>query len=237
MRIFIDAIEMLREVERDLFEMGTRYQTSTVQDRKVETDPAFQTIELFGYTYSLHDATFESLRKMLAHAHCNVDWADAEVAERTIRPPSEMSLNPGAAWRMHPDLWRPFLREGRFAYTYAERQHEQIDYVVNELMLRPNTRQAVLTMYDRHQDMMNWGGRDRVPCSLTYQFLHRDDRLHVIYNQRSCDFVNFFPYDVFFTYGLLNAIAYRASLKPGTITHFIGSLHAFAGDLQDKGIF
>ena len=53
MRIYTDAVEMIKEVERDLFEMGIRYQSTTVQDRIVGNDPEFQTIELTAYQYSL----------------------------------------------------------------------------------------------------------------------------------------------------------------------------------------
>lgn len=243
MRIFVDPVEMYKEVQRDLFEMGTRYQTATVQDKDVAGDRNFQTIELFGYCYQLHDATSQGLDEMLRISNVDKVWAHAEAIER-LKPniwgeihDRRNVLNPGTAWELRKDLWEPFLRDGVFSYSYAERWWEQIPYIVRELRKRPNTRQAVMTMYDRHQDMMNWGGRDRVPCSLTYQFMIRDRALHVVYNQRSCDFVKFFTADVFFTWRLMTAIARTIEIEIGTLTHFLGSLHAFAGDLKDKDIF
>ena len=146
-------------------------------------------------------------------------------------------LNPGVAWMKNKPLWGPFLRDGKFSYSYAERWQEQIPYIINELQLRPHSRQAIMTMYDRHQDMMNWGGRDRVPCSLTYQFMIRNSKLHLIYNQRSCDFIKFFGADIFLTVQLMHHVTNALDLEPGNFTHFLGSLHAFTGDLKDRNIF
>lgn len=238
MRIFSDPVEMHDEVRRDLFEMGTRYQTSTVQDKDVSSDARFRTIELFGYAYQLHDVGESSLRVMLDHVGADVPWATAEMIERlhgTGR--TDVPVNPGKAWERRADFWGPFVREGAFAYSYAERWLAQLPYVIREIRARPSTRQAMITMYDQHQDMMNWGGRDRVPCSVSYQFAVRGGTMHVVYCQRSCDFVKFFPYDVFFTCGLLRHVASECDFPAGTMTHFLGSLHAFAGDLEGRGIF
>ena len=92
-----------------------------------------------------------------------------------------------------------------------------------------------MTMYDRHQDMMNWRGLDRIPCSLTYQFLIREGKLHCIYSMRSCDFVKFFQSDVFCTAELTRYIASSLEIPVGSLTHFLGSLHAFKKDLE--GVF
>ena len=234
MRIYNDALEMVKEVERDLFEMGIRYQTETVQDQHVKDDPGFQTIELFGYTYTLKK--FDKLLEMNVHMDAHHVWINSENFERLIEPPFP-NMNPGHAWKKYPALWEKFLRDGKFSYSYTERWNEQLSYVINELKLRPNSRQVIMTMYDRHQDMMNWGGRDRVPCSLTYQFLIRDGKLNLLYSQRSCDFITFFAADVYLTIQLLLYVAEWVDVEPGFFIHFIGSLHAFAKDLEGRNIF
>jgi thymidylate synthase len=236
MRIYSEPVEMIKEVERDLFEMGTRYQTSTVQDQKVKNNPDFLTIELFGYAYTLTNTVDENgLINMLKYMNTNLGWIGVESLERLSL--SNPDKNPGFAWVANQELWRPFLRNDCFSYSYAERWSEQIPYVIRELKRNPNSRQAIITMYDRHQDMMNWGGLDRVPCSVSYQFLLRDDKLTVIYNQRSCDFMTFFAADVYFTIHLLNFIAEAVGVVPGSFIHFLGSLHAFAKDLEGRNIF
>lgn len=237
MRIFTNPLAMIKEVERDLFEMGTRYQSRTVQDKFVANDPNFQTIELVGYAYSLTLPILETeLMELLSYTGFSEDrktWVIVESRERVC----EVSLNPGKAWEHDRTFWEKFLRGGVFSYTYAERFAEQIKYVIHELLDSPNTRQAIITMYDRHQDMMNWGGRDRVPCSISYQFIVREGKLVVIYNQRSCDFLNFFPADIYLTIKLMEHISTQTGLPMGQFIHFLGSLHAFAGDMIGRGIF
>ena len=236
MRIYQNALEMIKEVERDLAEMGVRYQSYSVQDKIVKDDHDYETMELSGYAYKLvaSEAGFDLLDSMLRYKKDEefVTWAKAEADERLYPP---VGRNPGKAWRKRGEFWKPFMRNGYFSYTYVERWNEQIGYILKELCDRPTTRQAIMTMYDRHQDMMNWGGLDRVPCSLTYQFLIRGDALHCIYSMRSCDFVNFFQADVYCTAQLQYWLCEQLDLRIGTFTHFIGSLHAFRKDLE--GVF
>lgn len=239
MRIYQDPSEMVREVERDLFEMGHRYQTKTVQAFNVENDPKFETIELFGYAYQLLPGwNKESMASAMQYMDVNETWANAELIERVHGTIDGTPLNPGLAWRLKSDLWKPMLRkDGTFAYSYAERWQAQLPYVIRELTDMPTTRQAVMTMYDDCKDRMNWRGHDRVPCSLTYQFAIRNGKLDLVYNQRSCDFLKFFMADVFFTVGLQAHVANEVGVPVGTFTHFLGSLHVFKGDMDSRNIF
>ena len=245
MRIFQDPMEMIKEVERDLFEMGIRYQSTTVQDQQVENNPDFMTIELMGYTYAL--IGFEGLNKMVKYLDNNLVWATKEGDERLciLDPMRSTDCNPGMAWLYDEKRWENFLRDGKFAYSYTERWHYQLPYILSELIRRPNSRQIIMTMYDVHQDLMNWGGQDRVPCSISYHFIARDGKLNIIYNQRSCDFLKFFSTDVYITCMLLanmvnahNALVEEDKyLQVGRLIHSVGSLHAFAKDLEGRNIF
>jgi thymidylate synthase len=163
----------------------------------------------------------------------NINWVNAEFADRV----NEAYINPGEAYKKHETLWNEYLRDGQFAYTYNERFREQLPQLIRELKLRPNTRQAVITMYDRHQDMNNWGGKDRIPCSMYYQFYVRRNTLNLIYTMRSCDFLNHFMHDVWFAIKLLEHVAVEAGIRPGVYTHFIGSLHAYHKDMKARGIY
>ena len=233
MRIYVDPVEMVKEVERDLFEMGTRVQSATMQDKDVHDDPQYQTVELFGYGYTLTSFNEDSLAAMVAHTGGNLTWARAELADR-LKPEY---INPGDAWKIKSGLWKEYIRDGRFAYTYNERWREQLPAVIEEINRRPATRQAIVTMYDRHQDMNNWGGKDRVPCSMHYQMAARDGKLSMIYVMRSCDFLVHFVHDVYFAIGMLRHVAKHTGLEVGNFTHFLGSLHAYAKDMEERGIF
>lgn len=230
MRIYSNPMEMVREVERDLFEFGVRYQSATVQDQDVSENPAYETLELTAYQYAL--TNFTELDKIVEYLNGNLDWAKLESAERIYG-----SRNPGQAWLSDKEKWHGFLRDGAFAYHYPERLTYQLEYVIRELQVRPTTRQAVVTMYDVHQDLMNWGGRDRVPCSLTYHFTIRNGKLCLIYSQRSCDFLRFFATDVWIACELLHYVAESVGVPVDRFVHSINSLHAFRGDLDKRGIF
>jgi len=227
MRIFSSVKEMYGEVKRDLKEMGIEYISETVQDQEVN----IKTLELNGYGYTLtqHEDAYDTAKAN----GINMEWLSAENMERAGM--EMLNLNPGYAWNHNKEFWEKFLRDGAFSYTYPERMYNQISRVIGELIARKNTRQAVITMYDVHQDMMNWGGRDRVPCSMHYQLLIREDKLHMSYCMRSCDLVKFFLSDVYLALGLLDHISDAIGLETGNFTHFIGSLHCFEGELE--GVF
>jgi thymidylate synthase len=233
MRIFNHAMEMVREVERDLFEMGITVCPETMQDKVAGAKAEFETIEVQAYGYTLTNLDMNKVYEAIDYMKGNKEWAVFEMIDR-IDP---RYINPGKAYLNAPELWEQFLRDGQFAYTYNERFREQLPTVIRELQLRPNTRQAVMTMYDRHQDMNNWGGKDRIPCSLTYQFYIRGGQLHLIYTMRSCDFLTHFIHDVFFAVSLLNYVADELRVPVGNMTHFMGSLHAYKKDMTTRGIF
>lgn len=234
MRIFINMLEMVREAERDLFEMGIRVHPATMQDKQVKNDAGFETKELQAYGFQVTNVEdLADIDAMLDYMKVPKEYVEAEFQDR-VNPEYQ---NPGNAYKTRLDVWTPFLRDGQFAYTYNERWRDQLPRVIRELQVRPETRQAILTMYDRHEDMANWGGKDRVPCSLHWQFLIREGALHVIYVMRSCDLLTHFPIDIALSARLLRHVASVLGINCGTLTYFTGSLHAYQKDLAARGIF
>ncbi len=210
--------------------MGIRYQSDTVQDKYVGDDPNFETLELMAYSYCIQ--RYDDLEELLSHMNMNEEWVRAEIAERLDF--ASTNKNPGEAWKLRKDFWEQYIRNGVFSYAYPERWQAQIPYIITELKNRPNTRQAILSMYESSKDMMNWGGNDRVPCSLTYQFFIRNNKLHVIYSQRSCDYTLFYAADVYTTIMLMIYIAQEVGIDPGYFYHNIGSLHTFKANVKDQ---
>jgi len=222
---------MIKEVERDLFEMGINVQSATVQDMVVKDDKDYSMLELNGYGYKL--TTDEKLIEMVLHGGGDINWLKAEFQERV----SDELINPGGAYKFKRDLWEKYLHNGEFEYTYNERIREQLPYILKELHDKETTRQAVLTIYDQHKDMRNWGGKARIPCSMHFQFIVREGKLNLIYVMRSCDFLKHFMYDVGLALMLQRYVANNLQIETGNLTHFIGSLHAFKIDLDKRGIF
>lgn len=231
MRIFNDCYEMVREVEREIFEMGIRVQSESVQDKVVSNNEDYMSIELTGYDYKL--SSMDKMNEMLDYLKIPKDWVEAEFKERIATE----FLNPGVAWELRRDMWQEYIHDGLLAYSYNERIREQLPLLIRELKIRPNTRQGIITMYDVHKDMGNWGAKGRIPCSMYYQFFKRNEKLQGIYVMRSCDFLNHFAADVAFALKLFEHVAKEIECPMGHFTHFIGSLHAFKIDMSKRGIF
>lgn len=231
MRIYSSLKEAYKETLRELFEMGTEVKVQSMQNKPGE----LETKELWGYGLMISNqgnntADFLELGGELS-------YADQELIER-ITP---SWVNPGIAWTVRKETWEQFLVNGKMDYTYNERYRTQLERVIEELKTKPGTRQAVMTVYDQHHDLGNWGGKARIPCSMYYQFIRRKVRdrevLHCVYTMRSCDALTHLLYDLYMTMKLQEYVANAVGIDPGTFTYFAGSLHAYKKDIEKQGIF
>jgi len=250
MRIYDNAYELMSETGRNVWEMGIENRPKTYQNKVIEGDPDFITKELIAESYCL--TSLPDPKWLFVYTNTR-DWADAEFKERISGKP----LNPGKAWELNKPMWEEFLvskftnsSELYFDYTYAERMSAFADYIdVNgndigftilkniETLLKedPDTRKAVLSIYNAELDNNNLDGKARIPCSMYYQFLIRPNGkgekvCNIIYNQRSADFVGHFGDDVYLAWRLMEYVAGAVGVKPGYLYHQIGSLHSYQRD-------
>jgi len=232
MRVFENCLQAMKEIERDLVVRGVWVYTNRMQDIDTTNDPDYETKELIGYSYCVVDSSDKD--KMLDEV--NLSWAKEEFQER-IDNKSHHS-NPGKAWVLRSSIWAQFLKKhkGRFAYTYHDRLRNQVKLALNELSIHPQTRQAIISVYDRQVDPRRIGN-DRIPCSMHYQFLVRNCKLDVIYSMRSTDFYTHFKNDIWLACELRNWFAKKLSLEPGKFYHMIGSLHYYRKDEPKAGVF
>lgn len=231
MRIYGGLVEAYCEIERDLLEVGEWISGTTVQDKNIKDDPEFDFMELRPYIYQL--TRWEDRTRYEELLGLNVDWIEDEFFERV----HWNHKNPGSAWSLREEVWIEFIQSnGRFAYTYNERFRlgEQLSRVIHQLGVNPHTRQAVVTVFNPILDMEKLGGFQRVPCSLSYQFLIRNGRLELIYSMRSCDFFTHFPYDQLLAIELLRYVGMVIDRPCNRFTHVIGSLHGFRKDFPKE---
>jgi hypothetical protein len=111
---------------------------------------------------------------------------------------------------------------------------------VLELMRRdPLTRQAYLPIFFPEDTGVGDGGRK--PCTLGYQFIVRENLLHIYYPMRSCDLLRHFRDDCYLTVRLglwvLEQLRERSDYaqfwskcRLGTLSMHMTSLHCFIGD-------
>lgn len=244
MRIYKDCYELMSELGRNLWEMGFENKPKTYQNKVIEGNDDFITKELICEQYCLTSLDKEEF--LFVHDKRSVEWTKAELEERLAIPYGFENINPGDAWKVRPDLWEQFLNnEGKFDYSYNERiQHiigdmegggtTNLQTVIWELKKNPDTRQAIIPVYSL-SDVKNIGGKKRVPCTMYYNILIRENgkgekQVNICYHQRSSDLVTHFGNDVYLAYKLMEFIAGQLSLKPGYLYHTIDSLHSYKKD-------
>lgn len=76
--------------------------------------------------------------------------------------------------------------------AYGPKIRDQLHYAADNLAKDPDSRQAVINIWRE-----NPGNSRDIPCTLSVQFLIRNEELHVIDTMRSSDLWLGWPYDIF----------------------------------------
>jgi thymidylate synthase len=226
MRIYKDFITAINEIERDVAEMGIDIQPESMQDKVLNGDENYATKELQNYIYTVVNAS-----NSINDLEVSRPWVDLEFVERI----NCKGANPGEAYKAREEVWNEFLHGGKFAYSYGERIGFNLLRIVNEIRLRPNSRQLYLSIWDREKDIRGMGGSFRIPCSLGYLFQVRNGQLDITYFMRSCDLKTHMQNDIYLAVKLMMWVAEITYYKPGNFTHYIGSLHVYKKDTE--GVF
>jgi thymidylate synthase len=105
----------------------------------------------------------------------------------------------------------------------------QLKAIVDILKRFPESRQAIVTLWTANADLLHAVNNDStdLPCTLSFQFLIRDKRLHMITTMRSNDAWLGLPYDVFVFTMIQMLLAYALDVDLGTYTHQVGSMHLY----------
>lgn len=191
----------------------------------------------------------------------DLPWAEDHFQERISGIPSnpgEQYKN-WPYYRENEDDIR-FRMSGQFSHTYQERfwpkdangfqtedenncdialinqgiRYELGDY--NDIIERakddPTSRQLYLSIW--HPEDQSNEVKRRLPCSLGYYFLIRDNTLNLSYFIRSCDIRRHFRNDIYMAIRLAQdfAIKTELELKLGTFFMWIGNLHCWANEKE-----
>ncbi len=242
MRIYSTAYELMSETGRNLYEMGLEVKPKTYQNKNIQDNPDFITKELICEQYCLTKLPDPEMLFLYNGGKYAKSWADEEFKERI----SGEVLNPGKAWELRREVWEEFLSSiQKFDYTYPERinrmrrfHQDSLTYlsaIIRLLREDSDTRKAVLSIFDPSLDANYLGGEKRMPCSMYYDFLIRENargekQLNICYHQRSSDFALHFGCDVYLAWNLMNYVAYQVGVKPGYLYHTIDSLHCYKRD-------
>lgn len=178
------------------------------------------TRELVGYQLKIEDPTHSLLTGMNRNINLGIAAGEAAQLIGGVSDPQLMT-------RVSPTFAR-FLDAGIFHGAYGPRIKSQLPALVSRLMDDRTSRQALLTIW-RPQDDLFTDARD-LPCTLTLQFLIRDNKLHMVVNMRSNDVFWGLTYDVFQFTQLQCTLANLLHVGYGTYTHNAGSMHIYERD-------
>lgn len=263
MRIYDDCRELMSEMGRDLWEMGKIVSPKTYQNKVIEGKEEFKTKELICKQYCL--MSLQDSRYLFAYTKA-FEWAAAESRERKDRRclnPGEAYKFRKELWEEFLN------EDGKFDYTYGERFNQKVVFAGKEMAVLEaiarllasdrDTRKAVLpvfggyrqleaieknsevvdAVYSVDMDIDGYDGTKRIPCSMYYDFLIRDGKLHICYHQRSSDFIAHFGNDVYLAWELKEYMTNLVNhfspddtdiIEPGYLYHTIDSLHAYQKD-------
>ncbi len=259
MRIYSNSFELMSELGRELNSYGQTVKPKTYQNKRIEGNEDFITKELICQQYCLTSLGDPVWLFVFSHSR---EWADAEFQERITFEPNGEPWNPGEAWKLRRDLWEQFLVKEEISFVGNEKYHEIFEYTYSERIMKPvyfngtvmpkimaiiqllksdqDTRKAVLNIYgtdnyNEDEDSDHYNGSRRIPCSMYYDFLIRQNGkgekvLHICYHQRSSDFVTHFGNDVYLAWRLMEYVAQEVGVKPGYLYHTIDSLHSYKKD-------
>lgn len=262
MRIYSNSFELMSELGRELNSYGQTVKPKTYQNKRIEGNEDFITKELICQQYCLTSLGDPVWLFVFSHSK---EWADAEFQERITFEPNGEPWNPGEAWKLRRDLWEQFLVKEEISFVGNETHkeyHEIFEYTYSERIMKPvyfngtvmpkimaiiqllksdqDTRKAVLNIYgtdnyNEDEDSDHYEGSRRIPCSMYYDFLIRQNGkgekvLHICYHQRSSDFVTHFGNDVYLAWRLMEYVAKEVGVKPGYLYHTIDSLHSYKKD-------
>jgi thymidylate synthase len=168
-----------------------------------------------------------------------------EPRRRFVSVPPVRVLNPAfavaeALWILSgsDDPWiftynrtlQQYADDGRLQGAYGSRMRrwndevDQLDHVRRLLSRDPDSRQAVIQLYDPQRDTR--GHRD-VPCTLNYRFFVRRGRLEMHTTMRSNDVWLGLPYDLFTATMLQELVAGWLGVEVGVYHHHVDSLHLY----------
>ena len=173
------------------------------------------------------------------------DYCIQEIKDRVDR----RGLNPGNSYKIRMDLWQKLMSKGKrdvdqFDYTYSERINyvRQLDNAIAALKDDIHTRRATIMIFQPEDTMESMGYQTRIPCSISYQFLIRNNKLMILYYIRSNDYFKHFAIDIWLTHAIQEYICQQLQgtypgLKVGPLNYYAGSFHAYNEDLSNWVIF
>lgn len=139
-------------------------------------------------------------------------------------------------------LYKKFAEDnGRVHGGYGPRlfnmhsMYNQLDNIVNQLRQKKSSRRALIQLFDA-SDLSVREGQTReykdIPCTISLQFLIRDDKLNLFVNMRSNDAFKGLTHDIFAFTMIQEFMAKVLKCDLGHYYHYVSSMHLYDSDLE-----
>lgn len=174
-----------------------------------------KTLELVGASFTIKDANWNLVTvpdRKLSYAFSIAEWLWILLGRRDVQ--TIASFNKNIAAFSDDDV--------NFFGAYGPWVVAQLPYVIANLLQDPDSRQAVLTIWQQSPPPTK-----DVPCTIALQFLRRGGKLHAVATMRSNDAWLGLPYDVFNFTRIQAYVAAALGIPVGTYTHQAASLHLY----------
>jgi thymidylate synthase len=145
-------------------------------------------------------------------------------------------------WNTGLQKYSGFEENYHGAYGFRIRQNfgvDQLERVYSALKNNPESRQAVILIWDPIQDLPNESGAPRssdIPCNICSLIKIRDNRLEWAQIMRSNDVFRGLPYNIVQFTSIQEILAGWLGINPGSYTHFSDSLHIYENDKKTMDI-
>ena len=139
----------------------------------------------------------------------------------------------GVDWlcRYAPQYSRFADPDGTAYGAYGPRVVPQLGQALSLLSADSETRQCVVAVW-RPDDLQMAGKTPDMPCTLYWQFVISNDKLHMLVTMRSNDLWLGTPYDVFAFTCFQRLMADELSIDVGDYYHYVGDLHVYERNWQ-----
>ena len=128
--------------------------------------------------------------------------------------------------------WRNFGAEyDGFDKDYSEKGIDQLENLIGSLKTNPNDRRMIVSAWNPNQvDEMALP-----PCHYGFQVTVTDDKLNLMWNQRSVDTALGLPFNIA-SYGLLlHLLAKETGFGEGRLVGFLGDTHIYENHIEGLG--
>jgi thymidylate synthase len=134
-----------------------------------------------------------------------------------------------------PPIWENMAdcnREVRSNYGFQWKRKGQLNYAIQKLKDKKNTRHAVISIFDGKEASSRY--MFDTPCTCAIHFHIVDDKLNMSVMMRSNDLWYGFPIDQYCFSKLQQMVAKEVNIPIGTYYHFATNLHIYNDKLKNK---